>query len=196
MPNDYPQCLDCVVFIMWCAFGALWDVGLAERPTPCRFTGTVHVSFPCFRKDGRHGLWQDGIRYDHGMAVTVVDQTEFAMSWVSGRFMCAWSFFSTLLPSWLEAFDHHRGGLDFHDRALTMFSTLSWIMILTDMIVIVFRPDQILFQDFLRVGPAGRRCYTWWYLDHILVFFCNLNVWNKKGHTLELEWGAPTVTVK
>jgi len=37
---------------MRCAFGAHLDVGLAERPTPCRFIGTVDISFPHFREDG------------------------------------------------------------------------------------------------------------------------------------------------
>jgi len=39
--------------ILRCAFGAHLDVGLAVRPTPCRFIGTVHVSFPRLREDGR-----------------------------------------------------------------------------------------------------------------------------------------------
>jgi len=38
---------------MRCAFGAHIDVGLAERPTPCRFILTVRVSIRRFREDGR-----------------------------------------------------------------------------------------------------------------------------------------------
>jgi len=52
VPNDCSQCPFCVLPITRCAFGAHLDVGLAERPTPCRFIGEVHVSFPCFREDG------------------------------------------------------------------------------------------------------------------------------------------------
>jgi len=40
------QCLCCFLPINWCAFGAHLDVGLAQRPSPCRFAGTLHVSFP------------------------------------------------------------------------------------------------------------------------------------------------------
>jgi len=53
VPNDRSQCPFCVLPIMWCAFGAHLDAGLAERPTPCRFIGTGFDSFPCFREDGR-----------------------------------------------------------------------------------------------------------------------------------------------
>jgi len=54
VPNDRSQYPFCVLSIMWCAFDAHLDVGLAsERPTPCRFIGTGYVSFPCFREDGR-----------------------------------------------------------------------------------------------------------------------------------------------
>ena len=52
VPNARSQCLYCVLPIMRCAFGAHLDAGLAERPTPCRSIGTVHVSFPHFREDG------------------------------------------------------------------------------------------------------------------------------------------------
>jgi len=55
VPNARSQCLYCVLPIMRCAFGAHLDAGLAERPTPCRSIGTVHVSFPHFREDGH--LW-------------------------------------------------------------------------------------------------------------------------------------------
>jgi len=48
VPNVRSQCLYWVLPIMWCAFGAHLDVGLEERPAPCRFIGTVHVSFPRF----------------------------------------------------------------------------------------------------------------------------------------------------
>ena len=49
VPNDRSQCLYCVLPIVWCAFVAHLDVSLAERSTPCRFIGTVHVSFPMKR---------------------------------------------------------------------------------------------------------------------------------------------------
>jgi len=52
---DRLQHLFYVLPIMWCAFGAHLDVGLAERLAPCRFIETVHVSFPRSREDGR--LW-------------------------------------------------------------------------------------------------------------------------------------------
>jgi len=55
LPNDRSQCLYCVLPIMRCAFEAHLDVGLAERPTSCRFVGNVHISFSRFREDGR--LW-------------------------------------------------------------------------------------------------------------------------------------------
>jgi len=35
---------NCVLPIMRCAFGAHLDVGLPERPTPCRFVG--NLTFP------------------------------------------------------------------------------------------------------------------------------------------------------
>jgi len=44
VPNDRSQYLYCVLPIMRCAFGAHLDVGLAERPTPCRFVG--NLTFP------------------------------------------------------------------------------------------------------------------------------------------------------
>jgi len=53
VPNDRSQCPFSVLPIMWCAACAHLDVGLAERPTPCRFIETGFVSFPCFREDGR-----------------------------------------------------------------------------------------------------------------------------------------------
>ena len=53
VPNDRSQCLYCVLPIMRCAFEAHLDVGLAERQTPCRFVGNVHISFTYFREDGR-----------------------------------------------------------------------------------------------------------------------------------------------
>jgi len=53
IPNDLSQRLYCILPIMWCAFGAHLDVGLVERPTPCRFIETLHVSFPRFKEDGR-----------------------------------------------------------------------------------------------------------------------------------------------
>jgi len=40
VPNDRSHYPFCVLPIMWCAFGAQLDVGLAERPTPWRFIGT------------------------------------------------------------------------------------------------------------------------------------------------------------
>jgi len=49
-PNDRSQCPFCFFPMMWCAFGAHLDVVLAERPTPCRSTGTGHVSFPRLRE--------------------------------------------------------------------------------------------------------------------------------------------------
>jgi len=55
VPNDRSQYLYCVLPIIWCAFEAHLDVGLAERPAPCRFVENVHISFPRFREDGR--LW-------------------------------------------------------------------------------------------------------------------------------------------
>jgi len=47
VPNDRSQCLYCVLPIMRGAFGAHLDVGLPEKPTPCRF---VEISrfLPCF----------------------------------------------------------------------------------------------------------------------------------------------------
>jgi len=61
VPNDRLQCLYCVLPIMRCALAAHLDVSLAERPTPCRLTGTVHVFFPRFREDGH--LWLDRIAW-------------------------------------------------------------------------------------------------------------------------------------
>jgi len=40
VPNDRSQCLQCVLPIMRCAFGAHLDVGLAERQTPYKFIET------------------------------------------------------------------------------------------------------------------------------------------------------------
>ena len=51
VPDDCSQCPFCVFPIMWCAFGAHLDVGLAERQTPYRFIRTVRVCFPWFRED-------------------------------------------------------------------------------------------------------------------------------------------------
>ena len=62
VPNDRSQRTYCVLPIMRCAFGAHLDVGLAERPTPCRFIETVHVFFDRSREDGR--LWLEGIASD------------------------------------------------------------------------------------------------------------------------------------
>ena len=42
--HDRSQCLYFVLPIMWCAFGAHLDDGLAERSTPCRFIGTSTFS--------------------------------------------------------------------------------------------------------------------------------------------------------
>ena len=43
-----PKCLQCVLPIMRCAFGAHLDVGFAERQTPCRFIETVPRFLPSF----------------------------------------------------------------------------------------------------------------------------------------------------
>jgi len=59
VPYDRSQCLYWILPIIRCAYCAHLDVGLVERPTPCRFIGTVHVSFPRFREDDRH--CKDGI---------------------------------------------------------------------------------------------------------------------------------------
>ena len=44
--SDHPQRLCRVFPIIQCAFGAHLDLCLAERSTPCRFTGTLHISLP------------------------------------------------------------------------------------------------------------------------------------------------------
>jgi len=54
-----------VLPIMRCAFGAHLDVGFAERPTPCRFIGTVQVSFPRFREGGRLLIKRNLVRSQH-----------------------------------------------------------------------------------------------------------------------------------
>ena len=63
VPNDHWQCLYSVLPIMRCAFAAHLDVSFAERPTPRRFVGTGHVSFPCFRAQEDGHLWSDRIAY-------------------------------------------------------------------------------------------------------------------------------------
>ena len=55
VPNDHSQCLYCVLPIIWCAFGAHLDVGLAERRTPCRFVGNLTFPSLFLGKDGH--LW-------------------------------------------------------------------------------------------------------------------------------------------
>jgi len=42
-PNDRSQYFYCVLPIMPCAFANHLDIGLAERPTPRRLIGTVHI---------------------------------------------------------------------------------------------------------------------------------------------------------
>jgi len=51
--NDRSQCLYCVLPIMRCAFGTNLDVGFTKRSTTVRFVGTIHVSLPLSREDGR-----------------------------------------------------------------------------------------------------------------------------------------------
>jgi len=53
VPNDCSQCLHCVLAIMWCAFGAHLDVGIAERRTPYRFVGNFTFPFLFLREHGR-----------------------------------------------------------------------------------------------------------------------------------------------
>jgi len=53
VPNDRSQYLCCVLPIMRCAFGAHLDVGLPERPTPCRFVGNLTFSSLFLGEDGR-----------------------------------------------------------------------------------------------------------------------------------------------
>jgi len=43
---------------MWCAFGAHLDVGLAKRPTPCRFIELV--TFPSFVSGKMAVFWKEG----------------------------------------------------------------------------------------------------------------------------------------
>jgi len=48
VPNGRLQCLYYALPTMQFAFGAHLDVGLAERSTPCRFIGSLHVVLPSF----------------------------------------------------------------------------------------------------------------------------------------------------
>jgi len=80
VPNDRSQCLHCAN----CAFGAHLDVGFVERPTPCRFIKTVHVSYPRFREDGRLSIRRNRWYFEDAALNTNITCTRFQSSFQNG----------------------------------------------------------------------------------------------------------------